>query len=291
MAVNEVAGATFKAESKVAADGALAVVLRGRPHRDRGRHADARRRPLQGVAGRPPPGRERRVRPVCQRRPRSRRDVDRRPPGAAARLRPRRAAARVVAAAAEPLGRGCGDVDAATVARLARDGHAAARARARAADGRRLRPRRLRRGDGRRGWAAPPCASPAAAPRTGSYWTDRDLTAAPALTSAPRRGALGGRLGRRPRPRRARRARTPTRRCCWRGELGAGAPGGVREHAAWLARPAAGSAARPGVVAGLSAAVAGVRALQRQRPGRAIAHGATGLLAQSHHVVCLEGAG
>jgi len=27
----------------------------------------------------------------------------------------------------------------------------------------------------------------------------------------------------------------------------------------------------------------------RDRPGRAVAHGATGILGQSHHVVCLEG--
>jgi hypothetical protein len=45
----------------------------------------------------------------------------------------------------------------------------------------------------------------------------------------------------------------------------------------------------PGVVAGLSAVAACVRAL-RERPGRALAHGATGILGQSHHVVCLEAA-
>jgi hypothetical protein len=43
------------------------------------------------------------------------------------------------------------------------------------------------------------------------------------------------------------------------------------------------------VVAGLSA-VAGCALALRERPGRAVAHGAAGILGQTHHVVCLESA-
>ena len=49
-------------------------------------------------------------------------------------------------------------------------------------------------------------------------------------------------------------------------------------------------AGRPGVVTGLSATIACARALREQGTGRALAHGTTGLLGQSHHLVALEAA-
>lgn len=59
--------------------------------------------------------------------------------------------------------------------------------------------------------------------------------------------------------------------------------GSVCPTGGWLA-------GRPGVVAGLSAAIACARLLRESGSGRALAHGTTGLLGQSHHLVALEAA-
>jgi hypothetical protein len=76
----------------------------------------------------------------------------------------------------------------------------------------------------------------------------------------------------------------------WGSGIGLGGPGEVIDHLAGDGAPRGGwLAGAPGVVAGLSA-VAGCALALRERPGRALAHGATGVLGQSHHVVCLESA-
>jgi acetyl-CoA C-acetyltransferase len=124
---------------------------------------------------------------------------------------------------------------------------------------------------------------------TDPYWTDRDLTAVPALTAA-RDAALGA----------AGWDRLPGivelaapfahQALMWGGAMGLGDPERVVEHLAGEGSPRGGwLGGTPGVVAGLSAVAGGVRAL-RERPGRALAHGCTGILGQSHHVVCLEAA-
>ena len=118
--------------------------LRRSPHRHRQRLADARRRALQGVAGRPAPGRERGLRPSRRAAARSRRDRDRRLPGTAAGLRPRRPGTRR-RGGAKPFAMARSD-DVRGGFRLARDRDAAPPARARTAHGRRLRARPLRRG-------------------------------------------------------------------------------------------------------------------------------------------------
>ena len=121
---------------------------------------------------------------------------------------------------------------------------------------------------------------------TRPYWLDRDLTTAPGLgralaealstagwDDAPDHVELSAPF--------AHQALLFAR------ELGAGGPeafeDGLSPTGGWLA-------GRPGVVAGLSGVVAAVRKVQGTT-GRALAHGTTGLLTQSHHVVCLEGAG
>ena len=75
----------------------------------------------------------------------------------------------------------------------------------------------------------------------------------------------------------------------WARTIGAGdgpqtfEEGGLCPTGGWLA-------GRPGVVTGLSAAIACARTLREQGDGRALAHGTTGLLGQSHHLVALEAA-
>jgi acetyl-CoA C-acetyltransferase len=122
---------------------------------------------------------------------------------------------------------------------------------------------------------------------TDAYWTDRDLTAAPALAAA--RDAALAAAGWDGLPETVELAAPFAHQAImWGGVLGLGEPERVVAHLAgersprggWLGGP-------PGVVAGLSAAAGCVQAL-RQRPGRALAHGSTGILGQSHHVVCLE---
>jgi acetyl-CoA C-acetyltransferase len=124
------------------------------------------------------------------------------------------------------------------------------------------------------------------ATETGSYWLDRDLTAAPGIASAF--GQALSSAGWDDVPDRVELAAPFAHQALlFARELGAGGPeafeNGLCPTGGWLA-------GRPGVVAGLSGVAAGVRALQGTSD-RAIAHGTTGLLAQSHHVVCLEGAG
>jgi acetyl-CoA C-acetyltransferase len=122
---------------------------------------------------------------------------------------------------------------------------------------------------------------------TDPYWTDRDLTAAPALTAA-RDAAMGAAgWGRLPEVVEI-TAPFAHQALLWGEGIGLGGPGQVVDHLAGEGSPRGGwLGGTPGVVAGLSAVAGCVRAL-RERPGRAVAHGSTGLLGQSHHVVCLE---
>lgn len=129
----------------------------------------------------------------------------------------------------------------------------------------------------------------AASTRTDAYWSDRDLTQAPAAQAAladALRVAGWDAL-----PDQVELSSLFAHQVLLVGvELGLGSPEEVVELVeAGRLLPFGGSlGGRPGVVAGLAAAAACARAL-RGREGRAIAHGTTGLLAQSHHVVCLEG--
>jgi acetyl-CoA C-acetyltransferase len=122
---------------------------------------------------------------------------------------------------------------------------------------------------------------------TDPYWTDRDLRRAPALCLA--RDAALAAAGWRGGPETVElTAPFAHQALLWGGEIGLGTPEGVVAHLASGGSPRGGwLGGAPGVVAGLSAVAGCVLAL-RQRPGRALAHGATGLLGQSHHVVCLE---
>lgn len=119
---------------------------------------------------------------------------------------------------------------------------------------------------------------------TGPVWSDRDLTRDPTLKTA-----LGSALddaGWDDAPERLELSAPYAHQALlWARELGAGgaeafADGAFCSSGGWLA-------GRPGVVAGLSAVAACVREL-RERNGRALAHGTTGLLGQSHHFVALE---
>jgi acetyl-CoA C-acetyltransferase len=121
---------------------------------------------------------------------------------------------------------------------------------------------------------------------TGSYWLDRDLATAPGLGRAFA-GALSA-AGWDDAPDHVElSAPFAHQALLFAGELGAGGPeafeNGLSPTGGWLA-------GRPGVVAGLSGVLGAVRKLQGTS-GRALAHGTTGLLTQSHHVVCLEGTG
>jgi acetyl-CoA C-acetyltransferase len=122
---------------------------------------------------------------------------------------------------------------------------------------------------------------------TDPYWTDRDLTGAPALGAA--RDAALSAAGWEGLPDVVEIAAPYAHQALmWGGEMGLGNAERVVEHLAGDGSPRGGwLGGTPGVVAGLSA-VAGCALALRERPGRAIAHGATGLLGQSHHVVCLE---
>ncbi|HET6689393.1 MAG TPA: hypothetical protein VFG74_00875 [Miltoncostaeaceae bacterium] len=124
---------------------------------------------------------------------------------------------------------------------------------------------------------------------TDPYWTDRDLTAAPALGAA--RDAALAAAGWDGLPEMVEVAAPYAHQALmWGGEMGLGAPERVVEHIGGPGSPRGGwLGGTPGVVAGLSAVAACALAL-REQPGRAVAHGATGILGQSHHVVCLEAA-
>ena len=121
---------------------------------------------------------------------------------------------------------------------------------------------------------------------TGSYWLDRDLTEAPGLKSAFA-NALSA-AGWDDAPDHVELAAPFAHQALlFARELGAGGAeafeNGLCPTGGWLA-------GRPGVVAGLSNVIGGLRAVQGTSE-RALAHGTTGLLCQSHHVVCVEGAG
>jgi acetyl-CoA C-acetyltransferase len=123
---------------------------------------------------------------------------------------------------------------------------------------------------------------------TDAYWTDRDLTRAPAIAAA--RDAALGASGWEALPDTVEIvAPFAHQALLWGSEIGLGTPEDVVAHLAGPGSPRGGwLGGTPGVVAGLSAVAGCVRAL-RESPGRALAHGATGILGQSHHVVCLEG--
>jgi acetyl-CoA C-acetyltransferase len=122
---------------------------------------------------------------------------------------------------------------------------------------------------------------------TDPYWTDRDLRRAPALGLA-RDAALASAGWEGLPPTVELSAPFAHQALLWGGEIGLGAPEVVLAHLAGPGSPRGGwLGGTPGVVAGLSAVAGCVLAL-RAEPGRALGHGATGLLGQSHHVVCLE---
>lgn len=135
---------------------------------------------------------------------------------------------------------------------------------------------------GRRGVRIAGCGT-----ATDAYWTDRDLAGAPALEAA--RDAAMAAAGWDALPDIVEiTAPYAHQALLWGGAMGLGEPARVVEHVAGAGSPRGGwLGGTPGVVAGLSA-VAGCALALRKRPGRAVAHGATGILGQSHHVVCLE---
>jgi len=124
---------------------------------------------------------------------------------------------------------------------------------------------------------------------TDPYWTDRDLTRAPALAAA--RDAALTAAGWDGLPDVVEIAAPYAHQAIlWGAGMGLGPPEQVVAHLGGGGSPRGGwLGGAPGVVAGLSAVAGCVLAL-RERPGRAVAHGATGILGQSHHVVCLESA-
>jgi acetyl-CoA C-acetyltransferase len=283
MAVNEVAGATFKAESKVAADGALAVGYAAARIATGGdtlmlvlahcKESQADPHQVENAA----------FDPLGQRLLDPDETVI---AGFQAQLLGFDLAdrARVVAAA---RGRSAwlGETDAATVAASPETASPLRELeRAPLMDGAVALVLCDQETAGRLGRPAVRVAS--VATETGSYWLDRDLTAAPGLKSAFGRALSAA--GWDDAPDRVELAAPFAHQALlFARELGAGGAeafeNGLCPTGGWLA-------GRPGVVAGLSNVVAGVRALQGTSD-RAIAHGTTGLLAQSHHVVCLEGAG
>jgi acetyl-CoA C-acetyltransferase len=124
---------------------------------------------------------------------------------------------------------------------------------------------------------------------TDPFWTDRELTRAPAAADARDRALRDAGWDDLPELLDV-TAPFAHQLLLWAGELGIGAPEAVVERleasddlaprGGWLA-------GAPTEVAGLSA-VAGCAGRLRRRPGRALAHGASGILGQSHHVVLLE---
>lgn len=135
---------------------------------------------------------------------------------------------------------------------------------------------------GRRGVRIAGCGT-----ATDPYWTDRDLAAAPALAAARDAGLAAAGWDALPALVEI-TAPYAHQALLWGAVMGLGEPGQVVEHLAGAGSPRGGwLGGTPGVVAGLSA-VAGCALALRERPGRAVAHGATGILGQSHHVVCLE---
>ena len=126
-----------------------------------------------------------------------------------------------------------------------------------------------------------------AATATDPYWSDRDLTRAPALSAALASALASAGWADAP-DRIELSAPFAHQALLWARELGVDGGAAAFEDGA-LSATGGCLAGRPGIVAGLSAAVSCAQAL-RDAPGRAIAHGTTGLLGQSHHLVCLEAA-
>jgi acetyl-CoA C-acetyltransferase len=123
---------------------------------------------------------------------------------------------------------------------------------------------------------------------TDAYWSDRDLAAAPTLTTALASALENAGWDDAP-DRFELCAPFAHQALLWARELGVG-EGAAAFESGRLSPSGGWLAGRPGVVAGLSAAIACARELRGSGSGRALAHGTTGLLGQSHHVVCLEAA-
>lgn len=120
---------------------------------------------------------------------------------------------------------------------------------------------------------------------TGPYWSDRDLTSTPALQTAL--SSVLANAGWDDAPERIELSAPYAHQALlWARELGAG-DGAAAFESGTLSPTGGWLGGRPGVVAGLSAAIACTREL-RGGSGRALAHGTTGLLGQSHHFVALE---
>jgi len=125
---------------------------------------------------------------------------------------------------------------------------------------------------------------------TDSYWSDRDLRSAG--TVQPAVAAALADAGWADLPDRVELSAPYAHQALlWGRALGASGPaafedGGLCATGGWLG-------GRPGVVTGLSAVAQCARELREGSvaDGRAIAHGTTGLLGQSHHFVCVEAAG
>jgi len=129
----------------------------------------------------------------------------------------------------------------------------------------------------------------AAETSTDAFWTDRDLTTAPAAAHVRDRALEAAGWDGLPEVVEL-AAPFAHQLLLWAGELGLGEPKAVVERIEardGLAPRGGWLAGVPTDVAGLSA-VAGCATRLRERPGRALAHGASGLLGQSHHVVLLE---
>lgn len=123
---------------------------------------------------------------------------------------------------------------------------------------------------------------------TGPYWSDRDLTTEETLPVAL--SAALAHAGWDDVPDHVELSAPYAHQALhWGRALGSSAgpadfeTGALSPTGGWLA-------GRPGVVTGLSAAVACARALRESGSGRALAHGTTGLLGQSHHFIALEAA-
>jgi acetyl-CoA C-acetyltransferase len=125
----------------------------------------------------------------------------------------------------------------------------------------------------------------AAATATDAYWSDRDLRRAPALRRAAADALAEAHWEALPEHFEL-TATFAHQAIAWAQELEVA--GGADAFSSGRLSPDGGClAGRPGIVAGLSAAAACTRRL-RESGGRAVAHGTTGLLGQSHHIVCLE---
>lgn len=123
---------------------------------------------------------------------------------------------------------------------------------------------------------------------TGAYWSDRDLTTEQTLPVAL--ASTLAHAGWHDVPDHVELSAPYAHQALlWASALGAG-DGAVAFESDGLCPTGGWLGGRPGVVAGLSAAIACARTLRERGSGRALAHGTTGLLGQSHHLVALEAA-